>query len=360
MGLSYNLENASQISGKPVPSVFGGMTIIIHQTLCTYDIDVDEVFEKAGIDYSNINQPDVRITGRQYANLMIEGMKASGDPNLVIKSAQFIQPSCFNALGFALFSSRTIRNFLERLENYYSFLTTTEGCEFIDDPAVPRLNFATLKNVPENSINTAFLIGSLIWINRMIQLMHGPQFRQTRVTITHALENDSFKGEFETYFKCPIEYGSDYDSLIFNPEDLDQPLPTANAALAQQNDEIILSILARMEKADVPTRVRSKLLEMLPTGEYSKAVLAKELGYSVRAFHNKLAAADTSYQDILDETRLTLATQYLRQKHYSVGDVAFLLGFSDFSNFSRAFKKWTDKTPTTYRLQFFGDDEIAQ
>lgn len=352
------MEKLPQISGNTVPSVFGGMTIIIHQTLCTYGINADEVFEKAGIEFKNINRPEVRITGRQYARLMIEGTNASGDPNFVLRTAQFIQPSCFNALGFALFSSRTIRNFLERLENYYSFLTTTEDCEFINDPLEPRLIFATHQDVPENRINTVFLIGSLIWINRMIQLMYGPQFRQNRVTVPQGLKNDRFNDEFEAYFNCPVDYGADHYGLVFNPEDIDQPLPTANAALAQQNDEIILNIIARMEKADVPTRVRSKLLEMLPTGEYSKAVIARELGFSVRAFHNKLAEADTSYQDILDETRLTLATQYLRQQHYSIGDVAFLLGFSDFSNFSRAFKKWTDQTPTNYRMQFFEDEGV--
>lgn len=349
------MSETTRPTGKAVLSIFGGMTIIFHQTLSTYGVDADAVFAKAGINYTNINNPEVRITPKQYATLLSESILATSDPNFVIKTAPFIQPTCFNALGFALFSSRSVRKFLIRIQSYYSFLTTTQTVNFVDDETAPRLNIVPYRPVDAGSLNQYFLLGSLIWVNRMLQLMHGPHFRQLKVTIQGDLRDENFKAEFETYFDCPVEYGAEHYSLFFKSEDLDSPLPTANAALAQQNDEVILGLFARMAKADTPTRVRAQLMTMLTTGEYSKAAVARELGYSVRAFHNKLTEAGTSYQEILDETRLHLAEQYLRQESYSVGDVAFLLGFSDFSNFSRAFKKWTGQTPTIFRMQFMGE-----
>ena len=353
------MSDKSQQSGKGVLSIFGGMTIIFHQTLNTYGVDADAVFQKAGISITNINNPEVRITPRQYATLLSESIKATGDPNFVIRTAQFVQPTCFNALGFALFSSRSVEKFLIRFQRYYSFLTTTQIANFVEDEIEPRLDIVPFREVAEESINRLFLLGSLIWINRMIQLMYGPHFRQQKVTIQGSFKDENFKKEFEAYFDCPVEYEAGAYSLVFNPGDLEKPLPTANAALAQQNDEVILGLFARMAKADTPTRVRAQLMEMLTTGEYSKAAVARELGYSVRAFHNKLTEAGTSYQEILDETRLELAEQYLRQETYSVGDVAFLLGFSDFSNFSRAFKKWTGQTPTIFRLQFINEEAVT-
>jgi AraC-like DNA-binding protein len=332
------------------------MTIIFHQTLQTYGIDADAVFAKAGINFTNINSAEARLTGRQYAHLLKECLMATNDPNFVIKTARFIQPTCFNALGFALFSSRSIRKFLERNQRYYSFLTTTQTTEFVDDETEPRFKINSAVKADDSGLNRMFVLGSLIWINKMIQLMYGPHFRQLKVNVPGEFPDPSFKKEFEAYFDCPVDYSADHFSLVFKPEDLDTPLATANAALAQQNDEVILGLFARMAKADTPTRVRGQLLEMLSTGEYSKAAVARELGYSVRAFHNKLAEAGTSYQEILDETRLHLAEQYLRQETYSVGDVAFLLGFSDFSNFSRAFKKWTGETPTNFRIKYLGEE----
>lgn len=350
---------ASHTPASAAPSHFGGMTIIIHQTLSTYGVDANAVFEKAGIKFSNLNSPESRISSRQYADLLGESIKASGDSNFILKTAQFIQPSCFNALGFALFSSRTIRKFLERFEKYWSFLSTGDTIEFTDDHEDPRLCVTQSRRRSDDYINMMFAVGSLVWIKRMVELMYGPDFKPTLASICDTIEDQNFSSGLEEFFGCPVIYGSESYRLHFNPEDLDRPLPTANAGLAQQNDEVILGILARMAQADVTMRVRHKLLEMLPTGEYSKAAVAKALGFSVRAFHNKLAEAQTSYQVLLDETRLKLATQYLRQQHYSVGDVAFLLGFSDFSNFSRAFKKWTGQTPTDYRLEYIEGRESA-
>jgi AraC-like DNA-binding protein len=63
----------------------------------------------------------------------------------------------------------------------------------------------------------------------------------------------------------------------------------------------------------------------------------------------KLAERGTSFQALLDNTRKDLACNYLHQATRSVTEVTFLLGFSDTSNFTRAFKRWTGSSPTNFR-----------
>lgn len=70
----------------------------------------------------------------------------------------------------------------------------------------------------------------------------------------------------------------------------------------------------------------------------------------MRQLQRELQAENTSYQQLLDETRQKLALSYLKDRENSLGDVAFLLGFSKPSAFYRAFKRWTGQTPRTYRL----------
>ena len=81
---------------------------------------------------------------------------------------------------------------------------------------------------------------------------------------------------------------------------------------------------------------------------FSKAQVASALYMSVRTLHNRLAKSGTNYQKLLDETRQGLAEQYMRQPDISVSEIAYLLGFSDCSNFSRAFQRWTDRAPSQY------------
>ncbi|MGI9287869.1 MAG: helix-turn-helix domain-containing protein, partial [Pseudomonadales bacterium] len=60
-------------------------------------------------------------------------------------------------------------------------------------------------------------------------------------------------------------------------------------------------------------------------------------------------AKDTSFQEILDTTRQSLALGYMEQSNISITEAAYLLGFSDVSNFTRAFKRWTGKSPRDFR-----------
>jgi len=337
------------------PSLFGGMAVIVYQALMSYGVDANKVFERVGISATNLNSADTRIRTVDFNRLMNECAKVTDDPCFIIKTAEFIQPTCFHAMGLALFSSRSIRKFLTRLERYGSFLTTTENWVFVDSDTEPTLEVIANYTKDSGRLESSdiLLYGTIIWFTQMLKLMYGPHFKPAEITIPSSTPDQAFLDKFQKFFSCPISFNEKHFSIVFKPEDLDFPLPTANAALARQNDEVILKVMTRTAKANVPMRVRLKLMELLPTGDYSKEVVARELCFSVRTLHNKLSEAGTSYQVILDQTRRELSEQYLRQESMSVGDVAFLLGFSDFSNLSRAFKKWTGKTPTEYReLEF--------
>jgi AraC-like DNA-binding protein len=71
---------------------------------------------------------------------------------------------------------------------------------------------------------------------------------------------------------------------------------------------------------------------------------------SPRTLQRRLRAEGTGYKELLDETRRELAAQYIRSSRYSINEITFLLGFSDVSNFSRAFKRWEGVSPSSFRL----------
>ena len=64
---------------------------------------------------------------------------------------------------------------------------------------------------------------------------------------------------------------------------------------------------------------------------------------------NKLEQRNTSYKEVLEDLRSTLAQQYMAQQNMPITEITFLLGFSDTSSFSRAFRRWTGKSPSSYR-----------
>jgi len=90
-------------------------------------------------------------------------------------------------------------------------------------------------------------------------------------------------------------------------------------------------------------------LQQLTSGEPSEHDLASALGMSRRTLQRRLGDLGQTYKGVVDGTRYELALRYLDDPERSVTDITFLLGFSEQSAFTRAFKRWSGKAPTAYR-----------
>ena len=111
--------------------------------------------------------------------------------------------------------------------------------------------------------------------------------------------------------------------------------------------------LSMMETDDsYAARVRSALMELLPSGECTIDDVAKKLGYSKRSLQSKLQEEDTNFQKQLNHTRELLAKTYLANTDMTAGDIAFLLGYQEIGSFLRAFSAWTGKKISEYRQRF--------
>jgi AraC-like DNA-binding protein len=94
--------------------------------------------------------------------------------------------------------------------------------------------------------------------------------------------------------------------------------------------------------------VRRAVIAAISTGDPTIDNVAGRLGQSVRSLQRRLQA-DRSFKELVEETRLDLAQRYLADPELTLTETAFLLGYSDLSAFSRAFKRWTGKTALDVR-----------
>ena len=97
-------------------------------------------------------------------------------------------------------------------------------------------------------------------------------------------------------------------------------------------------------------RVESLLMPILHTGEASVDMVAGRLGVSRQTLFRKLKTEGVTFEKVLDELRHQLAVHYLSEGKVSVNETAYLLGFSDRTAFSRAFKRWTGFSPRGKRV----------
>ena len=329
-------------------SSYGPIAVAIYQTLESYNVDAAKLMRDAGVDLAYLKDPSARLDPAVHRKIVADAVELTEDPAFGLRFSDFVHPTTFHALGFALLSSSTLRAFCQRWVRYQSFITTTGDASIDETGPAPALVFPSQLPKLDSTVGRALIDGQIATVVKLIRFMYRPDYRPVGVDLisSHIPGTEDI---YEKYLGPNVRFSQERNCIYFEEEDLEARLPAANAELARQNDEAVLNFLARLDRANVVAQAHAKLIELLPSGDCSKAKVASALYMSVRTLHNRLADSDTTYQQLLDRTRRELAEQYMRQPNISVSEVAYLLGFSDCSNFSRAFHRWTGQSPSDFR-----------
>ena len=147
---------------------------------------------------------------------------------------------------------------------------------------------------------------------------------------------------------CPVEFGAEHFAIKFDAQLAARRVLTGNTELAAEADRMAARYLEGLEPDSAATRVRSLLLKAMPSGDLDQDGIARALNQSASTLQRRLRREGTTYQRLLDTTRRELALEYLKQGEHTLADITFLLGFADQSNFTRAFRRWTGKTPRQF------------
>ena len=182
-----------------------------------------------------------------------------------------------------------------------------------------------------------------------LRTMSGRNVAPTKVAFAHNRNSDV--REFERFFGCPVEFGAQNTVFQISADALHLPLITA--------DPKLLRVLrpycdaAAKERNVKPGTLRSaveaEVEKLLPDGKAKAENVAAALALSVRTLARRLADEGTTYGDVVDELRKSLATQYLKDPGMSLGQIAWLLGYEGSTSFNHAFKRWTGRSPSADR-----------
>ncbi len=156
---------------------------------------------------------------------------------------------------------------------------------------------------------------------------------------------------YQEEFGGPLRFGAPANALFFSNADVELPLPTAHAELANVHERIAGEHLARLDRSELRARVRSVIMDCLSDGKPRRATVARTLGMSERTLQRRLEEEGYSFRQLLDDTHKELARYYIERADLPFAEVAFVLGFDDQSSLFRAVKRWFGTTPRQYRRQ---------
>jgi AraC-like DNA-binding protein len=119
--------------------------------------------------------------------------------------------------------------------------------------------------------------------------------------------------------------------------------------LTEQAENYLRSLY---QQDDIAGQLKRKLADLMARGEANADAACRALRLSRRTLQRRLKAEKTSFQKVLTEVRAELAVNYLKDARLKSLEIAMLLGYSNISSFTTAFKSWYDVPPAEYRQKF--------
>jgi AraC-like DNA-binding protein/lambda repressor-like predicted transcriptional regulator len=332
-------------SPPKAPATIPTWSATIIRALDARGLDGRRLAREAGIDSDALQDSAARVPRHALTRLWRLAVEATGDASFGLTVARHTTQTTFHALGYAVLASTTLREAFERMIRYRRIIGDILDFALVDDGERCRLVIdvsAQPGAVPYEAVDAI----AAVCIRQARLLRADPRFHPLSVRLQRPQPSDP--EPYRQLFRCEVSFARQVNAIDFTRRDVDERLPAGNAELARQNDEIVVRYLARLEKARVSSRVQQALLEALLDGAPTKQAIARKLAMSPRNLQRHLADEGTSFKELLNDARIHLACNYIEEGRLSVTEIAFVLGFSDTSTFSRAFKRWTGRSPRQY------------
>ena len=328
------------------PTVCVKVLHVVVMTAASYGVSPPDVVRALDVSPDLLADPAARVSHDLAVRAWTKIPEMAKAPTFGLRAAELASAASYDVLDHALQHCTTVRASLDVLMRYQRLLH--DANEIHVEPAergevriVQRLRVPG--GVPPHLAD--FIVGQ--WVIRGEKLT-GARADVRRVWLTREAPDDV--SEHRRVFSAPLGFSAEVNAIWFDAGFLERPIHRADLSLSPVLRRHADDLLAALPPSNsLASALHRHLVGTLSDGLPSIQVAASALGVSTRSLQRKLEEEGTSFKGVLDDVRRTLALAHLRDGNRTVSEVAFLVGFSEVSAFSRAFRRWTGKSAVSYR-----------
>lgn len=307
----------------------------------------ESLLQQAGINAEDLADPDDRVAMSHYQALVAAAKALTGDAALALHYAEQVDLSELSVVGLVTHASATMMDALTQLNRYGQLVAEVDvglvqRFEIVrEDDEIWMVDHRTNANAFPELTEITFA-----------RLVSGPrrftdQLRIGAIHFTHS--SPAYATEYDRIFGAPVTFDSTRNAMLLDEAWLTHPIALAPRYLFGVLSKHADALLAELTVTrTVRAKVESILMSMLHRGNVSIEDVSAQLAMSRQTLYRKLKIEGTSFEILLDDLRRKLALDYLKAQKVSINETAYLVGFSDASAFSRAFKRWTGMSPRGY------------
>jgi AraC-like DNA-binding protein len=302
----------------------------------------------SGLSAEDLGNPAREIEGQQELAVLRNILKAL-DPSVPfgLIAGERYHLSTHGMWGFAMISSPTVRRAIDFSLRYFDLSYSFNRLSVAYEPGQARLIYDGSDNpedvravLLERDMAAAVTFGRDVF-GKMIPIR----------TLQLCARRPAYAHAFEAVFGVAPQFNAPVNVLSIDPAWLDVPQPLADELGLRVSEEQCRALIERRgARSGVAGRVRARILSK--PGEFpSMKTVACELGMSTRTLRNQLNRETTSFRELVEEIRETLAEQLLSTTRMTVDEIAERLGYADTSSFITAFKRWKGVPPRGFKTE---------
>jgi AraC-like DNA-binding protein len=303
------------------------------------EYDTGALLAAAGLSAADLADPDGEVPCEAYGAVLGGAQRQRFTPNLALALAQVTPLGAWPLLDYLVVTADTVGDGLHQLARYFRVTGSPIGLTIRDAGDPLRVELAA---------PSAFAVeyeAALIVLHLRDET--GGAVVAAGLSFEHAIDDTD---AFARAVGCPVVPDARWSGFTITSEAWRRPLRRRDSVLRQVLETHANGILARLPaRTGLAHDVQQALAARIGGGDTRIESLGRAFAMSPRTLQRRLAAEGVSYQSLLEDARKEAAGRYLADGTLAIGEIAYLLGYSEPAPFHRAFRRWYGKTPEAFR-----------
>jgi AraC-like DNA-binding protein len=325
-----------------------GGAIALPRILRELGADANAVIGAAGLSPEILSEPENVIPFSRLGHLLRQGIEATQCEHLGLLLGQTCSTSSLGYLGLLVENSPDIRAALDNLIRYFH-IHDARGVPILE---ISKGTASLGYTIFENSVPSALDIidGVVANLCNVMRRLCGTSWRPIEVGIPRPRPRNT--RPFDSFYNAPLRFGAEHGIIVFSTDWLAQPVRDANPLVRTLVEDRIADVEAETVES-FEARLRRLLRTLVLTRRCSLETVGQLFNLEPRTLARRLEREDIKFRALVDEARYEVARHLLADTSLAMTHVAAMLDYSEASAFSRAFRRWSGKTPVAWRADRF-------
>jgi AraC-like DNA-binding protein len=331
------------LRSQPIPKVRAAALRHYLEVAQALGLDPLARLRAVGISRAWLAVPDHPVPADAVVNLLDASAAASGCESFALRMAEARQLSDFGVLSLLISHQRTLRDVLRTMIQYRHLLNESLALDLEEGARVSVLREELATRSPRTRQANELAVAVLC---RLCRGLLGEAWLPRSVHFTHPAPADL--RAHRRFFRCKLEFESDFNGMVCATSDLDVPNPLADPGMADYAARF-LADLPGAQGGSAAADVRRSIYLLLPLGRATLVQIAESLGLNARTLQRRLDDSGLAFGGLVAEVRRELAPRYLANPRYPMARVAQQLGYAQASSFTRWFAGEFGMPPAQWR-----------